>query len=151
MPVTLRVDLSARTFRLSARGVVAIALLVAFLSLLYLLSLRQTVTPEQAAGLIRHYLRYQAGASYAASYRDGKVSAHAAQRYEAALARIDATEFEDIDIGRLAPDYLLSVRPTFYAKAVMRLNGQRTTRYFHLGRGHMVLGESSRLVWAFTL
>jgi hypothetical protein len=51
----------------------------------------------------------------------------------------------------LAPDYLLSVRPTFYAKAVMRQNGQRTTRYFTLGRGHMMLGESSRLARAFTL
>ena len=126
--------------------------MIAVLLVPYLLSLRYSLAAQEATALIRHYLRYQSSQRYAELYRDGKINAPASQIYEEELEKINKLQFESVKIGRLFPDYFLSVRPTFYVKAVIRDdNGQLTTRYFHLGTDNLVIGETSEFLWALVL
>lgn len=129
-----------------------VLLVIALFSVPYLLSRQDTPTVERATELIRHYLRHQSGQDYAALYRGGQIDPQASQAYREKLEEIDALRFESVEIGRLFPDYLLSVKPTFFVKAVVQdRDGRRHTRYFNLGRGHLIVGESSALLWAFVL
>lgn len=148
----LHVRHTTKTLTLSACGWTGLLLVIALFSVPYLLSRQDTPTVERATELIRHYWRYQSGQDYAARYRDGQIDAQASGAYRKKLEEIDALRFESVEIGRLFPDYLLGVRPTFFVKAVIQDgDGRRHTHYFNLGRGHLIVGESSALVWAFVL
>ena len=147
-----RLQPSAKTLTISVRGWSGIVLVIALLCVPYLLSQRYTVTPDQATELIRHNLRYQSSQRYAELYRAGKSDARTSQQYQEELAKIDRLRFESVKIGRLFPDYVFSVRPTFYVKVVIQDDhAPLQTRYFNLGRGHLVLGETSKFLWAFVL
>ena len=126
--------------RLALRGWSGIVVLIALLSSPFLLSLQCRVTKEQAIDLIRQHLRFQAGERYAELYRRGKIDAAAGRLYQEELRSIDGLRFECIKVGRLLPDYLFSVRPTYFAKATVRDdNGVIGTRYFNLGKGFVVM------------
>jgi len=132
-------------------GLSGILVLITVFSVLYLLSLPQSLSEEDAIKLIRHYLRYQSSQQYAGLYKSGMVGVQAAKQYQEELNRIDQLKFESVKVGRFFPDHFLSEwSPTFYAKAVIRdHNGQVQTRYFNLGTGALVIGESSKFVWRF--
>jgi hypothetical protein len=130
-----------------------VAVLCVASAVAYLVTLPFSVGENDAQRLIRHYLRYQASQRYVELYRAGAIDAQAARGYQAALDAIDGLRFESVEVGRLFPDYLFSDGwPTYYAMAVFRDAKNRTqTRYFNLGTGRLVVGESSRLVWLFVL
>ena len=147
----LRLKRSDKEVTVSVHGWIGIPLLIALLSVPYLLSLSYSLTDAEATALIRHYLKYQAGQRYAELYRERRADAQAGRSFLEEIAGIDRLQFESVVIGRLLPDYLFSVRPSFFVKAVIRDDaGRQTTRYFNLARGGaLVLGESSRFVWTF--
>lgn len=137
---------------LTGAGVSGIVLLIAIVAAPYvLLSLPYTLDAETVTQRIRQYLKYQASQQYAERFRQGQVDAQSSQWYVAEISRIEHLRFESVKVGRLLPDYVLSEQgPTFYAKAVIRdADDQVQTRYFKLGTGELVIGESSRLVWLF--
>lgn len=127
----------------------AIAALTGLVVILVSLSLLHSVSEEQAAQLVRHYLRYEASQAYANIGGDEATRRAAGIRFEQEVAAIDRLEFTDIDVGRLLPDYLFVRRPTFFARIEVRdpATNTTTTRYFNLGRGALVLGESSARTW----
>ncbi len=139
-----------RERRITVRGWKALLLLAVALTLPYLLATPRSVSPEEATRLIRHYLKYQVSQSFGERYRAGAADAAAGRRYQEELARIDRLQFEAVSTGRLLPDYFLSVKPNFYARAVIRdETGREATRYFYLSRGVIVTGESSPWAWHF--
>lgn len=147
-----RFDRTSRTATLTSRGRLGFLAIVALLALPLLLSFAYRLPEEDAARLVRHYLKYQAGQDYAALYRRGAVDAQASQRYQETMRKLDELRFESIKTGRLLPDYFLSLRPSYYARVVIRDDsGLAQTRYFNLGQGYVVLGESSRTAWFFVL
>jgi hypothetical protein len=144
---------SAKTVAITGLALAAVTVLVVAWTIAYLVARPFSVQDDDAERLIRHYLRYQASQRYAELYKTGKIDAQAAKGYQARLDAIAALRFESVDVGRLFPDYLFSDGwPTYYAKAVMRdAQGRTRTRYFNLGTGQLVVGESSRVVWHFVL
>ena len=144
---------SARAIGITILSITGVAVLLAAWSIAYLLALPFAVHDDDAEHLIRHHLRYQASQRYAALYRAGAIDAQAARGYQARLDAIAGLRFESVKVGRLFPDYLFSDGwPTYYAKAVMRdAQGRTRTRYFNLGTGQLVVGESSKFVWHFVL
>lgn len=150
--LTIRFKRSSATLVLTGVGVSGIVLLLAIVAAPYVLvSLPYTLDAEAVGQRIRHYLKYQASQQYAERYKQGQVDAQLSQWYVAEIVRIDRLHFESVKVGRLLPDYVFSEQgPTFYAKAVIRdADDQVQTRYFNLGTGELVIGESSRLVWLF--
>lgn len=127
----------------------AIAAIAGVVAILVSLSLLHSVSDEQAGQLVRHYLRYQASQAYANVGGDEATRRAAGLRLEQEIDAIDRLEFVDIDVGRLLPDYLFVRRPTFFARIEVRdpATNTTTTRYFNLGRGALVLGESSARTW----
>lgn len=136
---------------LTGAGVAGMVVLIAVVLTPYLLSLPFSLDADEAAQRIRHYLKYQASQRYTELYRQGLVDSQASQRYAAEVSRIERLRFDSVKVGRLFPDYVFSEHgPTFYAKAVIRdESDQVQTRYFNLGTGDLVVGESSRFVWFF--
>jgi len=130
-----------------------VTVLVVASAIAYLVAQPFSVGDDDAERLIRHYLRYQASQRYVELYRDGAIDAQATREYQAALDAIDGLRFESVQVGRLFADYLLSDGwPTYYARAVIRDAKDRLqTKYFTLGTGRLVVGESSRIVWLFVL
>jgi len=130
-----------------------IAVLCVAATIAYLASPPFSVQEHHAERLIRHYLRYQAGERYVELYRAGAIDAHAASDYQEVLDAIEGLRFESVKVGRLFPDYLLNDGwPAYYARTVIRDAQDRLkTRYFNLGTGRLMVGESSRMVWLLVL
>lgn len=150
--MNFRFDRTSRTATLTSRGGLGLLAILAILALPLLLSMGYSLPEDEAARLVRQHLKYQAGQDYAALYRRGAVDARASERYQETMRKIDELRFESIKTGRLLPDYFLSLRPSYYAKVVIRDDtGLAQTRYFNLGKGYLVLGESSRTAWFFVL
>jgi len=146
-----RVNRSARMLTFTGVGAAGMVVLIAVVFASYLLSLPFSLDAEEAAQRIRHYLKYQASQRYAELYRQERVDPQASQRYAEEISRIERLRFESVKVGRLFPDYVLSEQgPTFYVRAVIRdENDQKQMRYFKLGTGELVIGESSWFVWLF--
>jgi hypothetical protein len=147
----LHLKRSEKGLTITGFGLAGILLLVAVFLFSYLLSFPHSLDEKAAAQLIRHYLRYQSSQRHAEFYKRGVSDTEASRRYQEELNKIDQLQFKSVKVGRLFPDYFLSEwGPTFYAKAVIRdADNQVRTRYFNLGTGDLVIGESSEFVWFF--
>jgi len=141
----------ARSLTITGYGLSGIFLLIAVISASYFASGTHSLDEKKATRLIRLYLKYRSSEAYTKLYKNGQVDAQETARYHEEVDKIDRLRFESVIIGRLFPNYLLSDwGPIFYAKAVTCVDdGRMQTRYYNLGSGELVVGESSRLIWLF--
>jgi hypothetical protein len=140
---------SAKAVGITPLALTGVVVLGVAWTIAYLVALPFAIGEHDAERLIRHYLRYRASERYVELYRARVRDVQAAAAYQAELDAIAGLRFESVEVGRLFPDYLFSDGwPTYYAKVVSRdAQGGTRTRYFNLGTGRLVVGESSRLVW----
>ena len=132
------------------RGALVLTLL---LGVLVSLSLRYRLDETQAEKLVRHYLKHEAAQQAIKDLHGSREQMQAVgERYQEEVRRIDRLEFTEVKIGRLPPDYFLPRRPMFLARVAMREpGGPVELRYFNLGRGIMVTGESSAATWFWVI
>jgi len=147
----VRLNRLPKSLTITGYGLAGILLLGAVILVFYLVSSPHSLDEKEATRLIRLYLKYRLSESYAQLYKNGHVDTQAANRFLEEVNKVDRLRLVSVEVGRLFPDYIFSEwGPTFYAKAVIREdNGKIVTRYFDLGTGDLVVGESSRFLWLF--